>query len=167
MLRDREVNVSLRLYGPEHAEGDTRYAASLRRLVEERSLGDRVKFEGPVPFHEIQSAYHAGSIFLNLSDTGSIDKAILESMAAGCIPISQNASFASLAREHGLGELAVTPDAADVADRIQQILEAAPAERERLRAQLREIVVDEHSLDRLTGVLAGHLSEMSEQRSLN
>ena len=55
-----------------------------------------------MPFPEVPVAYRSGALFLNLSETGAIDKAILESMASGCVPVSRNASYAAIARDNGL-----------------------------------------------------------------
>jgi hypothetical protein len=53
---------------------------------------------GPLPYAEIGAAFQTGAIFLSMSRTGSMDKAILEAMASGCIPISDNDAFATIAR---------------------------------------------------------------------
>lgn len=167
LLRERDRNIALRVFGAPHTDVDAGYLASLRRQVADAGLRDRVSFEGPLPFHRITEAYHSGCIFLNLSETGSIDKAILESMAAGCVPISANASFAVMARDHGLGDLVCENDAASVAECIERTATAPPEHRGRVRHLAREIVVKEHSLTRLSDVIASHLHEMNDQRSPN
>ena len=155
------VDLDLRLYGAPSATDDRRYEASLRRRAAKRDLNGRVSFEGAVPFHQVQTAYHAGGLFLNLSETGSIDKAILESMASGCIPVSRNTSFREIARENGLEWLVPGPGPGEVAERIAEVLRTPEDERAALARRMREIVAADHSLDHLSEVIVGHLRELS------
>jgi glycosyltransferase involved in cell wall biosynthesis len=165
ILRDRGQPVPLRLFGAPHTDADRGYLADLKAMARESSLNGEVRFEGPVPFHEVADAYHRGSVFLNLSETGSIDKAILESMASGCIPISRNTAFQAIAREHELAQLIPGEGPAAVAESIQDVLSLPPDERSRLSARLREIVVREHSLENLADGVMTHLGELVAERS--
>ncbi len=122
-----------------------------------------MSFEGAVPFHQVQTAYHAGGMFLNLSETGAIDKAILESMASGCIPVSRNSSFRDIAGENGLEWLVPGPGPREVAERLADVLRRPKDERAALAGRMREIVAADHSLDRLSEVIVGHLRELSER----
>lgn len=145
-----------------HEDRDVR--ATLDRVIDALQLRDAVTFHGPVPHTKIHSQYHRGAIFVNLSQTGSLDKAILESMASGCIPVSRNASFATLAERHGMQSLVPSEGHASVADRIETILALAPSEREGLSRRLRDIVVQGHSLHGLLDRIVDHLRELAASR---
>lgn len=167
LRRERGVEVGLRLFGEPHTAEDRRFGASLKQLASDLELNGLVSFEGGLPFNEVPAAYHRGGIFLNLSETGSIDKAILESMASGLIPVSRNSSFRALARENGFEWLVPGPGPAGVAEGIVAVLERPREERARLARRLRRIVADEHNLDRLGDAIIGHLGELSaEPRSV-
>jgi glycosyltransferase involved in cell wall biosynthesis len=163
ILRGTGMDLDLKLFGAPFATDDRRYESSLRQRATERELNGHVSFEGAMPFHEVQTAYHAGGLFLNLSETGSIDKAILESMASGCIPVSRNSSFREVAREHGLEWLVPGPGPREVAERIADVMRRPKDERAALAGRMREIVAADHSLDRLSYVSIGHLRELSER----
>jgi glycosyltransferase involved in cell wall biosynthesis len=166
ILRDRGLAVPLRLFGAPHTEADRDHSRRLEAMARESGLNGEVAFEGPVPFHQVATAYHRGALSLNLSETGSIDKAILESMASGCIPVSRNAAFQAIARDHDLMELVPGEGPAAVADRIQDLLERSPEERSRLAGRLREIVARDHSLEQLADGVIDHLRELvAEQGS--
>lgn len=166
LLRDeRATTVRLKLFGAPATADDGRYEASLRQLTRSHELDHQVSFEGALPFGEVPEAYHDGALFLNLSETGAIDKAILESMASGCIPISRNASYAAIARENGLGWLVPEPGPAAVADRILRVLDRAATEGTAITERLRRIVVEQHSLDRLADSLIDQLQELAKARS--
>ncbi len=164
IMRDRGQSVPLRLFGAPHTDADRLHWESLKAMTRDSGLNGEVVFEGPVPFHEVAAAYHCGSVFLNLSETGSIDKAILESMASGCIPISRNTAFQEIVRAHGLPELVPGPGPAAVADRIQAVLSRPEEERAQLAARLREIVAREHSLEQLADGVMAHLRELVADR---
>lgn len=151
----------LRLFGSPLTTADLRYQAKLRHLVGSRGLDDLVTFEGAIPHGKVSAAYHSGALFLNLSQTGAIDKAILESMASGCIPISSNASYAALAREHGLDRLVPERGAASLAARILATLDQPTEQRARTAERLRQIVVEQHGLDRLADSVIAHLRELT------
>jgi glycosyltransferase involved in cell wall biosynthesis len=166
LRRERGLDVRLRLFGGPLISEDRRYEASLRRLARDRGLNGLVRFEGPVPFGEVPAAYHRGGLFLNLSETGSIDKAILESMASGCIPVSRNTSFEAIARENELEWLVPDEGATGVAERIVQVLERPKPDRAEISHRLRRVVTEDHSLDRLADAILGHLRQLSRARSV-
>ena len=143
---------------------DEDYIEALHRQAESLQIADSVDFAGPVPFHEIPSRYHHGALFLNLSESTALDKAVLEGMASGCVPISPNESFQQVAAAHGLDWLVPDPGPAGMARTIDRVLEQPPPERAALAERLRAIVESEHSLDALTDKLMGHLTELAAER---
>jgi len=157
LLRQSGLNVQLILVGGELTAKDREYGASLKGLCRELGLDGVVHFQGPVAFSEIADSYHRGGFFLNLSQSGSLDKAILESMAAGCIPISCNDAFRHLATGHGLVELIPGPGPEGAAACISSLVQASPRCKRRLRQRLRDIVVAEHSLDSLADHIVAHM----------
>jgi glycosyltransferase involved in cell wall biosynthesis len=154
------LGLRLSLVGGAATAADHRYAAALRRTVATLRIDEFVTFDGPVPYHDVPSRYHAGGLFLNLSG-GAMDKAILESMASGCIPISRNPAFQALARAHGLEWLVPGSGAEGLAHCIQAALEQPPRERAAIAARLRRIVTDEHSLATLSDRIIAHLHELA------
>jgi hypothetical protein len=105
-------------------------------------------------------------VFLNVSETGSLDKAILESMASGCVPVSRNESFAAMASKHRIRYLVPGEGSDGVAHVLRTELERPETQRAELSRTLRRIVIDEHSLDRLLDLIATHLRELAGARTL-
>ena len=163
ILRDRGLDLRLRLFGSASTADDRRYEADLRQRVTSDRLTDQVSFDGPVPFPEIPHAYRCGGVFVNLSETGAIDKAILESMASGCVPVSRNASYAAIVRDQDLDWLVPGSGAASVADQIVRALELPADARSSIVRRLRKIVIDQHGLDRLADSTIAHLQELAVQ----
>ena len=46
--------------------------------------------------------YQSGDLFVNLSDTGSLDKAVLEAMACGLKILTSNEAFKSVLKEENI-----------------------------------------------------------------
>ena len=155
------LDLRLEIVGEPLTDDDRRYAQALRHRAESLGIAEAVTFAGRVPFPEVPSRYQRGSLFLNLSETHSMDKAILESMASGCIPVSRNESFRQLAEAHGLQSLVPSADAEGLSRSIVRALGLSAAERDRLVRRLRGIVEQEHSLDSLADKLMGHLGELA------
>jgi glycosyltransferase involved in cell wall biosynthesis len=164
-LRTEEPEVRLVAIGGPVTLEDRTYEDRLRTRIRELGLEDAVELEGAVPFHEVADVYRLGSVLVNVSETGSLDKAILEGMASGCIPVSRNRSFAAIARDKGLDWLvpADGPDA--LAGCIQRVIELPESARESLRSHLREIVLRDHSLVALSQQVARHLRELADAQN--
>jgi glycosyltransferase involved in cell wall biosynthesis len=161
LLRERDhSDLRLEIFGEPLTGADQEYAKGLRRQVRELKLESAVRHNGLVPFDRVPACYQQGEFFMNMSRNRSIDKAILESMAAGCIPISRNESFRALAAEHDLEFLVPAPGAAGVAEALSHAMALPRAERRALSSRLRTLVEEEHSLSRLSRVVASHLEDL-------
>ncbi|MDX6721492.1 MAG: hypothetical protein QOJ63_3746 [Solirubrobacteraceae bacterium] len=165
LARREQPDLRLRIVGGPVTRADEDYARAITALVEELGLGDAVDLVGPVAYARISEQYATGGVFLNLGSTGSLDKAILEAMASGSIPVSRNDAFAQLAREHGLQELIVGPGTEGTAQALVRVAGLAPGERATLRTRLRAIVEREHSLERLAAELQRELQALVAKRS--
>lgn len=118
---------------------DEEYFNSLKKLVQETGLGDRILFYGARPYTEIPEIYNDHDIFISMSSTGSIDKSVLEAMASGLTVLTANEAFESLLPPQYFLEKR-SPEF--LAERIKVLAdEACP------NSTLRELVVKHHSLD--------------------
>lgn len=123
--------------------GQTQYFAALQAMVEGLGLNDLVRFAGAVPHVRVAAHYQQADVMVNLSGTGSLDKAVLEAMACGCIVISSNAAFRSLLPT-GLFIPGNNPSA--LAEALARVAGWPVKQRRALGARLRATVVRDHSL---------------------
>jgi glycosyltransferase involved in cell wall biosynthesis len=161
LARRRRPDLRLRVVGGPVTPADEEYAREITALVDELALGDAVRLVGPVPFARIAEQYASGGVFLNLGSTGSLDKAILEAMAAGCIPVSRNDAFGELAAAHGLADLVVGAGVEGVVDALMRVVSLSPSARASLRRRLRSIVERDHSLERLAAQVQRELETLA------
>ena len=152
---------NLRIIGPTLTRDDRAYAAELADTVESGDLADRVTFEGPRAMGELPAVYGSAFLHLNLSQTGSMDKTILESLACGCPTLTSNASVFPLFEP--FPDLIVrtrTPEAIG-----RQICRAYEHRDERSSSDLRRLVVGRHDLDSYVEHVYDILSELAGQAS--
>lgn len=127
-------NAVLDIVGEPITKVDVTYKRKLEMLVLEKNLRDRVIFLGAKNQDEMPDIYNGHDILLHASETGSMDKAVLEAMSCGLPIITTSEAFKNL--------LAVLPkDTAVVAGKI---IQAAGAGK---NLALRELVIKNHNLE--------------------
>ncbi len=159
LLRNKQGidHIRVRLVGGVY-QHDESYAQRLRELVKSLGLGSSLEFAGPIGFEQIVSEYHKADVIVNMSETGSLDKVILEAMSCG-IPVvtSNQAGKAMLAQ--WADWLVCEPQPEDLAKHLLKLIQLPPAERIKLGWKLRQFVIENHSLDRLIGRLVALFQE--------
>lgn len=81
---------------------DFLYEKELRAAVASRPYAAGVRLLGAVPHAHIPALLREHSVFLNLSKTGSVDKAVLEALASGVPAVTSNEAFQELLSPYGL-----------------------------------------------------------------
>lgn len=121
------------------------YQQALQNLADTYHLA--VEFAGSIPYHQIAQVYQEADVMVNLSNTGSLDKAVLEAMSCGLPVITANEAFVPVLQEWS-DDLLVAPDAPEMlAEKLAKL--AARSDREALGRELRDLVVRDHSLEKL------------------
>ena len=122
------------------AAPDAEYLCLLKKKIDDAGLAPRIRFLGPRPYSEIPGLLQAHDIFINMSQTGSLDKAVLEAMSCGlCVMTANEAYRAVLPAKYFLPIV----NAEALAERI-----ATLADENRPVSVLRDIVLQDHSLGR-------------------
>lgn len=85
----------LHLYGSPQTSGEKEYLRELETLVTQEGLGGKVHFDGPVVYSDLPGVLADADVFAQASQTGSLDKAVLEALAADIPAVSTNEAFAS------------------------------------------------------------------------
>lgn len=153
LLEEERIPFELYLYGGPVTQADMKYFDELQREWDQLPFKNRVHFAGPIGHAEVPRVLAKANVFLNLSQTGSMDKAILEAMAAGVIPVTTNEAF-----EPAVPELCFVRDEGleIVAERLALLYRSTEEYRTKLRNQIRTSV-QEHSL---TALIAKLISRM-------
>jgi len=109
-------------------------------------LNNYIEFIGSVPHKEIPNIYNDAFLNINLCPTGGVDKAVLEAMACGCIPITTNEAFTDI-----LSNTLLIPkdNPNELAGKIKEIINTDEEKINELRKQLRNEVEENHNLAKL------------------
>ena len=141
VLVSEGVQVSLDIVGPVPAL-DQKYFESLEKMVANSSLSTVVRFLPAVNPDKISETYSGYEICLNLTDSGSFDKTIVESASCGAVPLVSNTSFKNLLPSVCL----TTQDPESIARSIKTLLD--PSEQIKIQKDLKNFV-DSQSLEKL------------------
>jgi glycosyltransferase involved in cell wall biosynthesis len=88
---------SMVIVGSPTTDMEKSYKGELDALVSKLGVGDRVFFTGNKSQEEVADILRSADLFINLSNTGSLDKAVLEAMASGVYTLSSNEAFRNTA----------------------------------------------------------------------
>ncbi len=151
----------LHFVGSPLTDKDHQYFKSLQGLVARLGLQDRVVFTPSKPYAEIHHTFRQADIFVNSSDTGSMDKTVLEAMSCGLPVITTNIAFSG---QLDSPSYLKDRDSNSLAKRLKLLMSLPEGSRRSLGLSLRDIVVENHSLDKLTKKIVFHLLALKKQK---
>lgn len=95
LLKKRGIanDSSLHLVGPILTSDDQVYERELISQIHDLGLETSVHFHGSKTVDEIPPFYTQSFLHLSLSETGSMDKTVLEALACGCPALTTNTAF--------------------------------------------------------------------------
>lgn len=149
ILREAGEKFQAEIIGSPGRDGQESYAESLHRAVQERSLTSLVTFTGGVPHKDILSHLQHADIFVNTGLTGSLDKAGLEAMATGLPVLTCNEAYEEVLKDHQGLLMFEKKDSRELADKLSTLLRMDPASRQKLREDMREIIITRHRVEGL------------------
>ena len=135
------------------------YERTLRALVSELEMQQHIDFAGSISNRLMPELYRSYFVSVNLSPTGGMDKAVLESLACGTPALVCNRTFEALFDRQGSQLMLHENDPLDLADHLEKLAALTAADRASLCKPLRDRVVVEYSIGTLTTRLATLLEE--------
>jgi len=123
---------------------DKKYLQKLKKQVLDQGLDADVRFLGSVANYKTPEHYQWADVFLNFSNTASLDKTILEAMSCGTLVLTSNESAKVI-----LSKINKALCLEDMSKASSKILEIEVLDRDALGKKLREVVKNEHGLDDL------------------
>ena len=102
VLHARNVPFHFTIVGGPATPADKQYMHKVQEAIASRTYHDQVSFIGATSHERIPALLADADVFLNLSTTGSVDKAVLEAFASGIPAVTSNVSFNALLEPHGL-----------------------------------------------------------------
>ena len=149
ILKNNNFSFEIKIAGSAILNSDKIYLEKLKKMIEEKNLNDRIVFVGHMPYKNITDFYGKGGLFVNFSDTGSIDKAVLEAMSCGLNILTSNEAFKNILPL----EYFSNKDPKNVAEKITKLGSYMPDKK------LRDYVIKNHSLEKTIGRISAILNE--------
>lgn len=140
VLRSENIAATVRIVG---SIADAEYREELKQLVREYALEAYVTFVAGTHQQALLREYCTASVVMNPSETGSLDKVVLEAMACGVPVVAPVRAYGEILSAHGLAVSTQEPSAYAAA--IKTVIESSQRRHE-LGTALREVVVKEHAL---------------------
>lgn len=133
-------DVSLSIVGDTISQEDSVYKKELLEYIQEHKLSSHVSFDGPKKHQELPVIFGSAHCFVNMSDTGSLDKTLLEALSCGVPVVSSNKAFSQLMPS---ADSVVTQSVPDLVNKVKLVFDST------IRPSYRSIVEQNHSLQGL------------------
>lgn len=145
----KEKDIDIRIIGSPGLSAHKKYRQSLQEMTEKMNLKNYIKFIDEIPNSETPNELTKADLFINLSGTGSVDKAVLEAMSCGVIVLTSNESFKEILKEDFLIKQN------DFKELSRKILKIKNGDKNTAstKQELRGVVVKNHNLDNLTKII--------------
>jgi len=144
-----DKKIEVKIIGAPQTTDENTYLEKLKKIVTDKKLEGTVFFPGAIPNKEIVSHLQSADLFVNTSQTGSLDKAVLEAMACETLVVTTNEAFVEIFGD--LSDLTVSGNTStELAEKIKFFIQNNnQGERQKIKKELRCIVLNNHNLDSL------------------
>ncbi len=146
IIDKKGINFVLNIVGEVASDKDTSYFKKIKEISRDLKKKGKIRFLGSVPHYKAVEIYSQNEIFVNLTDSGSLDKTILEAMACETLVIVSNKSFCGILPEELIFK---EGNEKDLVKKLESAFKWQPEEREIIAQELRDFVVEKHNLDKL------------------
>jgi glycosyltransferase involved in cell wall biosynthesis len=149
LVHNNDKNVSVSVIGGAGTEEQEHYLETLKIKVLDKGLGEVVNFLGPVQNDKIITHLQKSNLYINASHTGSLDKAILEAMSVEVPILTCNEALLGILGPYENKLMFPKGNPSILSDKIMNIISMTNNESQKMRSDLREIVVKKHSIQGL------------------
>ncbi len=154
-VREQCSDIELRIVGSAVTDIDREYERACRAYAEQQGFDPERVFVGGLPHERVVEVLHQASVFVSMSETGSLDKAVLEAMACGVPVVTTNEAGRQIIA-HIVPECLVTSED-DVVRVVRVVSEWSSEKRSQVASALALEVAENHSLKRLIPILLHHM----------
>jgi glycosyltransferase involved in cell wall biosynthesis len=162
ILYDQGIEFILDIVGVP-ANKDKSYFDEVKTTVRDLEQRGIVNFLGNVPNYKTPNFYNSHNIYVNLTESRSFDKSILEAMACQSLILVSNSVYKRLLPQE-LNHLLTFKerDPEDLADKINNLFSISDNLVQPITSKLREIVVKDHSIYQLVPKLITHFNQLMQ-----
>ncbi len=152
-LRKMNIDFEAQIVGSP-PKRDQEYYSEIKNLAADLVEEGKLEFIEQIPNYKTPEFYNSNKLFVNLTDSGSFDKSILEAMACETVVLVSNNVYKDVLPEELQAKLIFKEkNSEDLSDKIKKIFVLDALEYKSISTKLRRIVEDNHSLEGLTSKL--------------
>jgi glycosyltransferase involved in cell wall biosynthesis len=149
IITQENIPIHVDIVGGVGTSEQKEYLSRIKDIIKEKDLEDFFSFVGPVPNKDLSQHIQGADVFVNMSHTGSLDKAMLEAMASGVVVITCNEALADVLGKDKDNLMFSKMDFEDLSKKIKFIRNMEEQRRNELVIKLRNIVIEEHNIKNL------------------
>lgn len=149
ILTRENISLHLDIVGGTATTDDKNYLAKLHNLVRDKKLKDSIRFVGEISHKDLPPYLQHTDIFVNMSNTGSLDKAVLEAMACGSLILTSNGAFRDIFGVDKQISMFPSGDAGTLAEKIKKFISLGQEEKDVLTKRFRNVIVEKHNIKSL------------------
>jgi len=147
VLKNKGItDLEVQIIGGSVLKIDKKYFKALKEINRKEGLENQIKFLGLIPHNQILPYLQNCDLFINLSQTGSVDKAVLEAMACERMILTSNEAFNNIV---GSSLMVKRNNIEDLAEKIKWVINLPIEKRKQIGQYLRQEVAENHNLDNL------------------
>ncbi len=158
---DPQKQWKLKIAGPTLTSDDQAYLSYIKNHIRDSDLNDYVEFTGPLTQSETIKLYETASVHLNVSNTGSMDKTVMEALSCGCPVVTTNEAFQE-ALEKINGAYSASSDPLHLAESIYNIAYSPPS-----ISEMRQLIESKHDIKSWIEKLNNTLSDLNARKGAN
>lgn len=147
ILLKKHPNISVEFFGGVSSDSDREYLGRLKKMIQEKSLGEVVSFKDPLSNMEIAGEYCKANLSVNMTPTGGWDKVVIESLAAGCPVFASNLALKSVFGEYAPKFLFEYNNPLDLASKVESFI--AETDADKVISSLKDHVVEQYNFKNL------------------
>jgi len=157
ILRLENFSLKVNIVGGAGTCDQEKYLQDLKKIVVEKGLGGVISFLGPMPNKNITPHLQAADLFVNMSHTGSLDKAILEAMACGVPVLTCNEALLEVLDQYKETLMYEKGNFKALAEKVKLVASMDAPTKEGVSKGLRSIVANKHSLQKFIKIIVKSL----------
>lgn len=156
VLVQKGMRIKVSIVGDASSIKHKEYVSELKKMVSAKNLSDTVHFLGAVPNKDIVGLLKESDLFASTSNTGSLDKAMLEAMAVGLPTVSCNEAMLEVFGGKKDRYMYKKKDFRGLSEKISFFEGLGEEDRRKESLDLRNIVVEDHSVGHLIDGILSH-----------
>ncbi|MEK7192559.1 MAG: glycosyltransferase [Patescibacteria group bacterium] len=135
------------------------YAEEMKNLTRELGLATVFQFVGSVANKNLPNILRSADLFVNMGQTGSLDKAMVEAMSAGVPVLSSNEAMLEVFGPYTEKLMYPKKDFSALSEKIEDFILMPEKSRLEIGMGLRNIVINNHSLKNFVSKIVGEISK--------